>query len=608
MCGIAGTIGPKISPEKRQACLGAMRHRGPDHSAAETWDLPSGRELLFLHSRLSIIDQNARANQPFHIGSKTLIYNGELYNYRELRAELEKEGISFSTQSDTEVLLQALDHWGWAALDRFEGMWAFAVYDTADGSLTFARDRFGEKPLYLYEEAGALFFGSETKCIRQLLGHPLKINQNHLMRYLINGYKALYKGTETFFEGLRELPAGHLYRIDIQGRAKQERYWSPRFQQNNEMGRGEAVAGVRERLFRAVEIRLRADVPLAFCMSGGVDSNSLISIAKKIHHFDVHGFTITNTDARYEENDMVETVIKELGIRHSSVPITTEHFLKNLRTLICHHDAPVYTISYYAHWMLMKKIAEQKYRISISGTGADELFTGYYDHHLAYIHDVQKDSVLAIQSKNNWERHVHPIVRNPFLQSSDAFIERPDMRDHIYLNSERFSSRLTHPWRETFQEQAYTAQLLRNRMLNEVFHETIPPILHEDDLNAMHFSIENRSPFLDRSLFEFANSIPTRHLIRNGYAKSILRDAMRGVVPDPVLDSHRKVGFNAPLFSFLDVSDPDVRAEVLADGPIYELVQKKMIAALLEESELPNSESKFLFSFLNAKYFMEAFS
>src|ERR1051326_6527446 len=171
MCGIAGLVGPKTSPAKRQACLEAMKHRGPDHCSEQIWSHPMGRELVFLHSRLSIIDPDPRANQPFHVGSKTMIYNGELYNYRELRCDLEKEGLSFSTESDTEVLLQAIDHWGWAALDRFEGMWAFAVYDNRSESLTMARDRFGEKPLYLYDDAGALYFGSEIKCLRQLLGH-----------------------------------------------------------------------------------------------------------------------------------------------------------------------------------------------------------------------------------------------------------------------------------------------------------------------------------------------------------------------------------------------------------------------------------------------------
>jgi asparagine synthase (glutamine-hydrolysing) len=315
-----------------------------------------------------------------------------------------------------------------------------------------------------------------------------------------------------------------------------------------------------------------------------------------------------NTDSRYEETDMVEAAVKELGIRHTKVSLGVESFLPNLRRLVYHHDAPVYTITYYVHWMLMKSIAEKSYRISLSGTGADELFTGYFDHHLAYLSVIRADANLFKRAQEDWERYIRPIVRNPFLQNANAFIENPQMRDHIYLHSDSFSARLVHPWHEAFQERQFSSDLLRNRMLNEMFHETVPPILHEDDMNAMFFSIENRSPFLDRSLFEFACRIPTRHLIENGYAKSILREAMRGIVPDAILDSRRKVGFNAPIFSLLDNRNPDVRAEILSESPIYDLVQKNAIASLLDQSDLPNSESKFLFSFLNAKYFMEAFA
>jgi asparagine synthase (glutamine-hydrolysing) len=179
------------------------------------------------------------------------------------------------------------------------------------------------------------------------------------------------------------------------------------------------------------------------------------------------------------------------------------------------------------------------------------------------------------------------------------------MRDHIFLNADGFAQLLTVPWSESFRETNYTPQLLRNRMLNELFHEAVPVILHEDDLNAMYYSIENRSPFLDRPLFEFCFQIPTRHLIRDGFGKSILRDAMRGIVPDPILDNRRKVGFNAPVFSFLDKSDREVISLVLEDSPIFEYLRRSAVEDLLAKPNLANSESKFLFYFLSAKMFLE---
>jgi asparagine synthase (glutamine-hydrolysing) len=197
------------------------------------------------------------------------------------------------------------------------------------------------------------------------------------------------------------------------------------------------------------------------------------------------------------------------------------------------------------------------------------------------------------------------MVRNPFLSDPDLFRRDPGFRDHIFLDAAGFSQYLREPWSEPFAETRYSDDLLRNRMLNELFHEAVPVILHEDDLNAMYYSIENRSPFLDRALFEWSCRIPTRHLMKNGYAKRVLRESMRGIVPGAILDSRRKVGFNAPIFDFLDPRDPDTRAQLLDDSPIFDLVRKEKMEQLLDAAFLPNSQSKFLFYFLCAKLFLE---
>jgi asparagine synthase (glutamine-hydrolysing) len=609
MCGIAGYFGLQdISPNRIENCLKLMGRRGPDSAAHRHWVNSSGRQVYLLHSRLSIIDLDDRANQPFNLGTKWIAFNGELYNYLEVRSDLKARGRAFTTESDTEVALSAIAHDGWKSLDRFEGMWAFALYEEQDGSLTLSRDRFGEKPLYLYRDKSGLYFGSEVKFIAALLGKPLEVNLDHLYRYLINGYKALYKDQHTFFKNLEELKPATTLRLDAEGLEEGRPYWQPVYSTDEAMTYQDAVAATREKLIRSVELRLRADVPLAFCMSGGVDSNALISIAKNVFDYDVHGFTIVNSDERYAEQDLVDYAVAELGIRHTSIPANTDGFLPKLRTLVRQHDAPIYTISYYAQWLLMKSIAEHGYRISISGTAADELFTGYYDHHLAYLYEVSEDPELHAASKRAWATHVQPVVRNPYLSNPDLFINQPDFRGHIFLNSDSFAQYLIDRWEEPFIEARFTQSLLRNRMLNEMFHEAVPVILHEDDLNAMYFSIENRSPFLDRGLFEFCFSIPSRHLMRDGYAKAILRDAMRGIVPAGVLDSRRKVGFNAPIFSFLDVRDPEVRSYLLDDSPIFKYVKREKIETLIGRDDLPNSESKFLFNFLCSKMFLEEFA
>jgi asparagine synthase (glutamine-hydrolysing) len=607
MCGIAGYFGPgSIADERVDTALSLMHRRGPDHRASLTWGSEGGRHCHLLHSRLNIIDLDPRANQPFSVGAKRIVFNGELYNYREIREEVAKTSYEFRTESDTEVLLAAIDRLGWGVLDRCEGMWAFAVLDTADGSLTMCRDRFGEKPLYVFRENGGVYFASEPKFVFALREQSASLNQQQLYRYLVNGYTSLYKQAgQTFFEGMEEVPSGCLVRFETGGSENVSRYWTPKCDLDGDMSFEDAVAGARERLIRSVELRLRADVPIAFCMSGGVDSNSIISIAKNVFDYDVHGFTIQNTDSRYDEQDVLEESIRQLRVKHTTIPVNTSGFLPKMRRLVAYHDAPVYTISYYAHWLLMEAVAQNGYRISVSGTAADESYSGYFDHHLFHMAEIHGETEHYQAARAGWERVVKPIVRNPFLRDPDRFIQNPGFRDHIYLGWEEFAAFLKTEWSEAFAETQYTDHVLRNRMMNEMFHECTPVMVHDDDLNAMFFSIENRSPFLDRDLFEFCNRIPTRHLIKNGMAKVILRESMRGIVPDCILNNPVKVGFNAPIFDFLDVKDPEVRSYVLDESPIFDHIRRDKIEQLMGKSDLPNSESKFLFYFLSSKMFLE---
>jgi len=606
MCGIAGYFGPETLPAGRlDACRHLMVRRGPDGGGMHHRRVGE-RNGYLLHTRLRIIDLDPRADQPFACDRGHLCYNGELYNYVELRKELGTHGRKFRTESDTEILAQILSDRGWQGLDDCEGMWAFAWLD--DRGLTLARDRFGEKPLYVFQNDHGVYFGSEPKFLFALMGRRPEVNHQHLYRYLVNGYKALYKGPFTFFHGLREVMPGRAEVYDAQGRRTEHGYWTPRFDAYDErMSFEDAAASARERLIDSVRLRLRADVPIAFCLSGGVDSNALISIAKRRLGHDVHGFTIMNTDERYEERDMVDTTVRELELRHTAIPVETKDFLSGLRELIRYHDSPVSTITYYAQWKLMQAVALHGYKVSVSGTGADELFSGYYDHHNFYLQALSGDPEARQTARENWRRVIAPIVRNPYLQDPECFVKDPGLRDHIYFDAEEFSGYLQTPWKERFSEQSYSRIPLRNRMANELFHESVPPILHEDDLNAMYFSIENRSPFLDRRLFDFCQTVPTRHLIRDGRAKAVLREAVRGIAPAAIVDNPRKVGFNVPIFDYLDARDPQVRGEILDDSPVYRHVRREGIAKLLDEARLPNSQSKFLFYFLNAKIFLEEF-
>jgi len=603
MCGIAGYVGAEAPDRERvDRTLRLMRNRGPDRQQAVIND-DGVNHFALLHSRLSIIDLDRRSDQPFTIDDTTIIFNGAIYNYIELRQTLEAQGAVFRTRSDTEVLLRAYLHWGEACVERLEGMWAFAIHDRAQGRVWMSRDRFGEKPLYYVANGDGVWFGSEVKFLAALTGRRFTINRRHLMRYLVNGYKALYKQAETFFEGVSELAPGHNLVLGGNREITIRRYWTPRHRPRD-MRYAEAVRGFREHLIRAMEIRLRADVPIAFCLSGGVDSAALASIAAKELGREIATYSIIDQDERYNEADNINSTVADLGCHNRQIEIRRDQVFERLKALIAYHDAPIYTISYYIHEMLSEAIQEDGYRVVISGTGADELVTGYYDHFNLQLYQTRRQPQYA-QQLEDWHKHIAPIVRNPHLSRPELYFEDPGFRDHIYLNNDIFAGYLKDDFRENFFEECYTDSLLRNRMMNEMFHEVIPVILHEDDLNSMYHSLENRSPYLDTALFDFAYAIPSEHLIRDGHAKAPLRDAMQGILNDQVRTDRHKKGFNAAFESLVDFRDPAVRAELLSDGPIFDIVDRDKIAQVFEQEIIPNSMSKFMFYFLNAKIFTE---
>jgi asparagine synthase (glutamine-hydrolysing) len=605
MCGIAGYIG-SVKPNESAiaSALDKMINRGPDARNSvliQTRDL----HIALLHGRLSIIDLDERSNQPFYRNGCTLVFNGEIYNYLELRNKLLLEGASLTTDGDTEVLMEYYLRYGDRCVEHFEGMWSFALYDQRKNALLLSRDRFAEKPLYYFKSTDGFYFGSEVKFIEALWSEKLEVNEKQLLRYSINGHKSLYKSGEHFFKGLRELNYAELAWINEDINMESKSYWKPHFSPRVEMTEGEAIEGIRHHLTESLRLRLRSDVPLAFCLSGGVDSASLVSIASKVFNAQVNTFSIIDRDHRYDEYENIKATIDDTGCSSTRIVLEPgDHHIKRLEDLVAYHDAPVATISYFVHSMLSEAIASNGYKISISGTAADEMFTGYYDHFIMHMYELRNDPELTTY-KSDWEQHVLQYVRHPDFRKWDYFMDNPDKRDHIYLNNQDFRSMLKRDFNEPFAETKYTDSLLRNRMMNEMFHEVVRVILHEDDLNSMLYSIENRSPFLDTSLFEFAYSIPTKLLINKGYNKYLLRESMKGILNDQVRLSREKKGFNASINSIFDFSNPVHRDYFLSDSPIFEWFDRDKMSKLLQQTEFPNSYKKFLFDFICSKIFLE---
>lgn len=608
MCGIAGFIGKKnIDRDQIAQTLKAMSKRGPDCQDAGSYTF-NDTYIELLHSRLSIIDLAARSDQPYVIGDYALAYNGEIYNYVELREKLINKDISFETTSDTEVLLRYYIEYGEECVSHFEGMWSFAIYNKSTGTIFLSRDRFGEKPLYYYKSNHGFYFGSEVKFLKALSGETLKVNPRQLKRYLGQGYKSLYKNKETFFEHVFELAAGKNCTISNNGEIVFKRYWKAESTIDHSMTLAEAVEGSRERLINSMRVRLRADVPLAFCLSGGVDSASLVSIAAKVFNYQVESFSIIDNDERYNEKDNILATVRDTGCKHTLIELSHNDSLGRLQSLIDYHDAPVATTTFFVHSMLSEQISKAGFKVAFSGTSADELFTGYYDHFLLHLREMRSHSDY-ITYLNDWHEHTGKFVRNPILKNPDLYIEDPAFREHVFDNYAEFCTYLIGGFNERFTEETYTNNLLKNRMLNELFHEATPVILHEDDLNSMLYSIENRSPFLDTELFKFAYSIPPEHLIKNGFGKYVLREAMAGILNDQVRLDRKKKGFNASINSLFDLQDKATKAYFLdPKAEIFKIVKHDAIVRLFQLNHAPNEYSKFIFNFMNARIFLEQHS
>jgi len=581
-----------------------MSQRGPDGQKM-VYIKNDNNNIYLFHSRLSIIDLDKRSDQPYFFENYTIVFNGEIYNYIELRDELKKKGRVFKTDSDTEVLIQCYEEFGEDCLQKFEGMWSFALWDGNQNKLFLSRDRFGEKPLYYYETSDGIYFGSQTLFIKSLVDTKIEVNQNQILRYLVNGYRSLYQKNETYYKKLYEIPIASLCFIDVDLQLYTTKFWTLKPNVDQKMSTKDAIEGVKERLIDSMRLRLRSDVPIAFCLSGGIDSTALASIASKVFHKEISTFSIIDEDIRYNEYENINHTVNDLKCKSTKIHLEKGNNLDKLIELIKFHDAPIATISYLVHSLLSEEINKNGFKVAISGTGADELFTGYYDHFNFHIYDT-RNSPLNQHHITQWETHIQNIVRNPYLSNPKIFIENPYLRDHIFLNNDIFSSYTKSKFEEKFTEYQFeTDSMLQNRMMNELFFESTRVIIHQDDLNSMKNSIENRSPFLDTNLVEFAYSIPPELLIQNGYGKYILRESLSGILNDEVRLDRRKKGFNASLNSLFNLKDLKTRDFLLSESEVFDIVDKSFIESLLEKDTLENSFSKFLFNYLCVKIFLD---
>ena len=605
MCGISGYIGQKdISFSIKNHLFKLMNNRGPDSSGfKKIKDKKNFINLFF--TRLAIIGPQKNSNQPFEFKNNTIIFNGEIYNYLEIKDELIKFGYKFKTNSDTEVLIKALDKWGIDCVKKLEGMWAFFYHDGKKNVSYLCRDRFGEKPLFYMRKQNEFYFGSEIKFIKCLYEKKLLLNYSKLENFLKFGYKYINKDNKTYYKDITSIPSGQYIKI-FNGNIQKFKYWKLSFK-INERNEIDYFENFKDKLFKAIEIRLRSDFPIAFFLSGGIDSNSLAFIAKRYFNYDLKTYSIISKDARYDESNLINFANKELRSDHTNIKLNLKklNFINILKKQIKYHDSPVSTINSLLNFILYKEVKKDKFKVSINGVGSDEIFSGYYDHHLLYLNEIKKNRIIFKESIENWKKFILPLINNPVLRNANLYINNPKYRKHIF-QYEKFKKTLFNKnLIFNFYEKKYCRSLMKNRMTNEMFHETVPVLLKEEDLNSMFHSIENRTPFLDSNLFQTGLNMPSKLYIKNGFSKWPLRQIIKGIVPEKIRLNKRKTGFNASIKDIIRF-DKKTLNYLTKDNEIFDIINKKKFTKLLENrKEFTGVQNNFIFNFLSVKLFFE---
>ncbi|MEG9329195.1 asparagine synthase (glutamine-hydrolyzing) [Salinimicrobium catena] len=494
MCGIAGIIGPNPSEAALEKMLETQHHRGPDHTGTH---IDKGFAALG-HNRLAIIDLSEAANEPFrdNSGRYFLSFNGEIYNYKELRKEL-KGSYDFKTVSDTEVLLAAYLKWGKNCLAKFNGMFAFAIWDSAEKRLFAARDRFGVKPFHYTLQKEQLYFSSEIKALQSPRGN-MPPNKKVWANYFTWGSYGM--PTETFYEDIQQLPGGHLLEFsgdklhiekwyDLETRVKN----SP-----NPLSFEEAKEAYLELLKDSIKLRFRADVPVAFNLSGGVDSSLLLALVNLFEDKKrIQAYTFYTGDSRYDELPWVEQMIATTVNPLQKVHFSASEVADAAKMIAQIQDEPFGGIPTLAYSRIFRKAHEDGVKVLLDGQGMDEQWAGY-DYY-------QTEKATTIQGTGQKS----PFRPNLLAQKFAALAEKPEYPTP-------FNNRL------------------QNLQYRDLFYTKIPRALRFNDRISMAFSTELREPFLDHRLVEFAFSQPSEYKIKNGTGKYLLRELLKPMVPENI--------------------------------------------------------------------------
>ena len=598
MCGILGIWSP--ADEQRlevvQSALHSIDHRGPNDRGIESYETPGGR-LAFAHTRLSIIDLSSGGHQPIHsrCGRWSMIYNGEIYNYRELRAELEREGELFETASDTEVLLRVWMRRGSAGLAALVGMFAFAVLDRERETLALVRDAFGIKPLFYRHDAVGFAFASESKALTALRPERPKLDLQRAYHYLaVGGYD---DAEETFVEGIRHLPAANWLELDLRsGRCSgPTRWWWPEIAERR-IAFADAVDELRERFLDSVRLHLRSDVRLGAALSGGIDSSSVVCAMRRLEpDLPIHSFSFVARGSAVDEEKWADLVNRTVGAAVHKVVVAPEELANDVDDLIRTQDEPFGGTSIYAQYRVFRLVREKGVTVTLDGQGADELLAGYQGYPGARLNSLfeRGDYAGFARLLGRWSREpgrsrgqalaeflgqrVPRRLRGLALAAVGRSVS-PDWLDRGPLRDA--GVRIESPGVPRTAEGR--CRRLAEALRTALTESGMQSLLRHGDRNAMRWSVESRVPFLTVPLAEFVLSLPEHYLLSDeGETKHIFRAAMRGIVPDEILDRKDKIGFATPEGAWLTKLAPVIRGW-MAEAPDLPFVKRAILDCRLE--------------------------
>ena len=602
MCGIAGSVcstagrdGQVDHEQRLEKALRTLGHRGPDDRGVESFFVGS-RCLALGQTRLSIIDLSSGGHQPMlsEDGRFAIVFNGEIYNYLELRKELSSRGGRFATFSDTEVLLAAWSEWGRGCLPRLTGMCAFAVYDRLDTSLTLVRDAFGIKPLFYTQEDPSFFFASEVPALLELKAQKAQLNWQRAYDYLVHGdYDS---GPDTFFEGIYHLPPGHLLRVDLaSGKVgAPERWWTPSIAERRDLTFQQATEAVRETFLQSVKLHLRSDVPLGAALSGGIDSSAVVCAMRHVAPYaPINTFSYIAAGSELNEERWVDMVNTSVAASVHKVVVSPQELARDLDDMIRTQGEPFGSTSIYAQYRVYQLAKANGVTVTLDGQGADEMLAGYIGYPGQRLRSLLEQGKVAeawhfLDRWSQWpersrfaglKRAVSEITNGSLheaLRQFDgrralpAWINAGELADHgVVRRFPRLRPEVDEAGRRVMAELALS---LTSRGL--------PSLLRHGDRNSMRFSVESRVPFLTLEMTSLLLSLPEEYLISpRGETKRVFRAAMRGIVPDEILDRRDKIGFATPerdwLFSIADT----VRGWLTENPHLPLLNEREMLAS-----------------------------